>query len=414
MEALLLLIVLTAVVGLVIAPAVRRRRLAREGGQAAVRAADPTAGYGLTPQHELDVRLPGPDRELIEALDETQRTGDWRPVGRLLAFTGDEWELRWQRVQSIAGAAAVELAREREALREAQDDKGGRKGRRGQASPLEDSVPGPSKVSFTKGEPASPPEGGLSGAAWLRTWRAQEPRDPGGAQVYAQFLTWQALADGSADRQIVLEEARNVCKDAQRLQADDPTPYVTELVLARHLGYRKADFESLWATVRRHAPDHMGAHLAALPYWSQQGAGSKEEADAFAQTAASHATQGSLLPALPLFAVHDHLPDVNMVRGLYQSAEIERAIEAAEFAVDQAAEDHPVRPHVLHLLVWFLVRAERYGEAIDAVQVVDGYVGALPWAGAPDPAAEYAAYRALALAGWEATGGARTEQPPTA
>ena len=28
---------------------------------------------------------------------------DWQPVARLLALTGDEWELRWQRVQSLGG-----------------------------------------------------------------------------------------------------------------------------------------------------------------------------------------------------------------------------------------------------------------------------------------------------------------------
>ena len=151
----------------------------------------------------------------------------------------------------------------------------------------------------------------------------------------------------------------------------------------------------------------MGAHLAALPYWSEQGCGSRAEADAFARSAAAEAPGGTLLPALPLFAVYAHLPEVNVVRGLYQSAEIERAVEAAEFAVDQVEGDHPVRPHVLHLLVCFLVRAERYAEAMEALRVVDGYVGAMPWADSGDPASHYAAYRALAVAGWEATGGER-------
>jgi hypothetical protein len=151
----------------------------------------------------------------------------------------------------------------------------------------------------------------------------------------------------------------------------------------------------------------MGAHLAALPYWSAKWAGSKEQADAFARTAASHAPEGTLLPALPLFAAYEHLPEVNLVRGLYESEEITKAIEAAEFAVDQVEDDHPVRPHILHLLVWFLVRAERYAEALEALAAVDGHVGAIPWADEGDPAAAYTAYRALAVAGYEATGGAR-------
>ncbi|MEW2221462.1 hypothetical protein AB0939_19570 [Streptomyces sp. NPDC006990] len=386
MEALLLLIALAAVFGVVVYPAMRRRRLRQDGARGLAQAVDPTAGYGFVPSDELDVRLPGPDRELVEALEEAQRTQDWQPVAHLLAFTGDEYELRWQRVQSLAGAAAMELARSRE---------------HGAAAGADTGTGG---VSFSK-EPAA----GLPDARWLREWRAQQPRDHGGAQVYAQFLVFQALAENDPDsRRIILEEARNVARDAAKLAPADPTPQLTELTLARHLGYREADFEALWGTVRRLAPDHMGAHLAALPYWSARGAGSKEQADAFARAAAAQAPAGSLLAALPLFAVYNHLPEVNMVRGLYQSEEIGNAIEAAEYAVDQVEDDHPVRPHVLHLLVWFLVRAERYGEAMEALAAVDGHVGAVPWVDEGDPAAAYTAYRALAVAGWEAAGGART------
>ncbi|MGW8378810.1 hypothetical protein [Streptomyces sp. ODS28] len=389
MEALILLIVLVAVSGVLIAPALRRRRLRKDGQRGMAAAQDPVAGYGFVPAEELDVRLPGPDRELTEALEETQRTQDWGPVARMLALTSDEWELRWQRVQSLAGAAHMELTRHRAAVAEG-------------ASPASsESGADSGAVSFSKA-PA------VQDARWLREWRAQEPRDAGGAEVYAQFLVWQALADpAAAEHRIILEEARNVAHEAARLAENDPTPHITELVIARHLSYRRADFESLWSTVRRLAPHHMGAHLAALPYWSQKWSGSKTEADGFAQAAAASAPEGTLLPALPLFALYDHLPEVNMVRGLYQSHDVERAIEAAEFAVDQVEDDHPVRAHVLHLLVCFLVRAERYTEAMEALQVVDGYVGAVPWVDATSPVAEYAAYRALAVAGWESTGGAR-------
>jgi len=387
MEALLVLVALTAIFGVLVAPAIRRRRQRLEDAHGHARALDRGAGYGFVPAEHLDVRLPGPDQEFVEALEETQRTQDWQPVARLLAFTGDEWELRWQRVQSMAGAAAMELAQAR-ALGVPD------------APGMSDSGGG---VSFSK-------EPGLRDARWLREWRTRKPDDAGGAQVYAQFLVWQALTDpASADHRIILEEARTVCEEAAGLAPADPTPHITELFIARHLSYRRADFEELWAALRRKAPHHMGAHLAALPYWSENGCGSRAEADAFAQTAAAHAPEGTLLAALPLFAVYEHLPEVNVVRGLYQSETIEKAMEAAEYAVDQVEAGHPVRPHVLHLLVCFLVRAERYGEAMDALRVVDGYVGAMPWADSGDPAQHYAAYRALAVAGWEATGGERAQ-----
>lgn len=420
MEALLVLIALTAITGVLIVPAMRRGLLRRRGalaGGGTGTAVDPAASYGFVPAGQLDVRLPGPDPELVEALEETQRTQDWQPVARLLAFTGDEWELRWQRVQSLAGAAAMELARSRAsgASADAGADAAGASG--GGVSFLKSgdaagsgSNSGPNSGSSVPSGPGGSGASAGQDARWLRHWRAQQPRDAGCAQVYAQFLVWQALADpSSADRAVILEEARTICRDAAESFPADPTPHITELVIARHLSYRRADFESLWSAVRRLAPHHMGAHLAALSYWSERCCGSREDAEAFAQGAAAHAPEGTLLPALPLFAVYEHLPEVNVVRGLYQSATVENAVEAAEFAVDQVEDDHPVRPHVLHLLVWLLVRAARYEEALEALQFVDGYVGALPWAESEDPAGTYVAYRALALAGWEATGGARAQ-----
>lgn len=391
MEALLLLSLLGIVFAVLIVPAMRRRRLAREAAGGHPQAASPEAAYGFVPVAELDVRLPGPDPQLVDALETARREQEWEQVARLLALTGDEWELRWQRVQSAAGAAAKELAHARATA--SQND-------------AEEPAAEPGAVSFTK-EPATP---AAPDASWLRRWRAERPTDPGAAQVYAQFLVWQGLAEppGSDSHRIILEEARTVCREAAELVPGDPTPYLSELLIARALGYRKADFEALWSEVTRRAPHHMGAHLAALQYWSENGHGSKQQADSFAQTAAAGAPEGTLLAALPLFALYEHLPEVQVVRGLYRSADVERAIEAAEFAVDQVEDDHPVRPHVLHLLICLLVRAERYEEAMEALTVVDGYVGALPWAATPDPAAHYAAYRALAVRGWETTAGPRT------
>ncbi len=131
------------------------------------------------------------------------------------------------------------------------------------------------------------------------------------------------------------------------------------------------------------------------------------------ERAAGEAPEGSLLPALPLFAVYDHLPEANMVSGLYRSAVVEQAVAGAQYALHHAPDDHPVAPHVRHLLLCFLVRGERYAEAMEQVRAVDGYVGAVPWVDGGDPAAEYAAYRALAVAGYESRGGDAAHTPPT-
>ena len=364
MELLIFLIAAVMIGGLIVLPALRRRRDGRETLQGAMRATDP-GEYGFVPPEQLDVRLPGPDHQLIEALEEVQARQDWQPASRLLALTEATSELRWQRVQTLAGAAAFELAQ-------------------------------------------APGQGGM----WLRTWRVAAPEDPGAAAVQAEFLVRQALLDPSSqDFRMILEEARDVCHEAARLAPDDPVPYIVELGVARGLPYRHADFEELWTKVTDRAPHHMGAHLAALHYWCEKWHGSQDRADTFTHAAAGSAPEKSLLPALPLFGVFEHLPEVNLVRSLYQSDVITKAVEGALYAVRQAPADHPVLPHVRHLLVWFLVRSERYADAMEQLRHVDGHVGAVPWSYGADPAAEYAVYRALAVAGWEGRGGSPATLP---
>ncbi|MEV7679445.1 hypothetical protein AB0O64_12935 [Streptomyces sp. NPDC088341] len=354
-------LIATGLLAAVIGPYVMRRRGGiRQVAPGSPDAADPAA-YGFVLQEELDIRLPGPDQDLLDVLDVVQHTQDWRAAAQLLAGTGKDGEVRWQRVQAFAGAASLELQRR----------------------------PG-------------------VGGAWLRAWRSDAPKDAGGAAVHAEFLVqqaWRSSAAGTDDFRIILEEARTVCGEAALLAPGDPVPYITELAVARGLAYPPERFDQLWAKVIDRAPAHMGAHLAALHYWCEKWHGSREEADHFATTAAARAPRGSLLAALPLFAVYEHLPEVNLVQGFYQSAVVGKAVEGALFAVHAARPDDPMLAHVRHLLILFLVRQERWAEAMNQLVQVDGHVGALPWTLEGDPAQVYAVYRALAVAGYEANGG---------
>ncbi|MFP3988303.1 hypothetical protein U9R90_12490 [Streptomyces sp. E11-3] len=334
-------------------------------------AADPAA-YGFVRQEELDIRMPGPDQDLLDVLDVVQRTQDWRAAAQLLSGTEVEGERRWQRVQAFAGAASLELAER--------------------------------------------PGGGLEkqGAQWLRNWRSEAPKDAGGAAVYAEFLVQQAFrtaAPGTEEHRIILDEARAASAQAAQLAPGDPIPYITELAIARGLGYPRDDFDQLWLKILDRAPQHMGAHLAALPYVSEKWQGSRAHAYEFAEAAAARAPHGSLLSALPLFAVYDHLPEVALVSSFWESGVIRDAIEGAQFAVHSARPDDPMLAHVRHLLVFFLVSSERWGEAMQQLVEVDGHVGALPWTLSPDPAATYAVHRALAVGGYEANGGSPATLP---
>ncbi|MDI3408046.1 hypothetical protein [Streptomyces cavernicola] len=337
-------------------------------------AADP-ANYGFALQEELDIRMPGPDQDLLDVLDVVQRTQDWKYAAQLLAGTEKEGEVRWQRVQAFAGAASLELAQQ------------------------------PGGVS------ASP------GGQWLRVWRAESPKDAGGAAVHAEFLVQQAFRTsmpGTDEYRIILEEAKQACAEAALLAPEDVVPHLTELAVARGLGYSREEFDQLWLKILDRAPQHMGAHLAALPWFSEKWHGSRERAYEFAEAAAARAPQGSLLSALPLFAVFEHLPEVNLVRSFWESEVVRKAVEGAQFAehsTQAVRPDDPMLAPVRHLLVYFLVRSERWAEAMHQLIAVDGHVGALPWTLSPDPAAEYAVFRALAVAGYEANGGSPATLP---
>ncbi|MDQ8708149.1 hypothetical protein RCO28_37675 [Streptomyces sp. LHD-70] len=352
----------------------RRRGGIRLAAPGAPDAADP-ANYGFALQEELDIRMPGPDQDLLDVLDVVQRTQDWKYAAQLLAGTEKDGEVRWQRVQAFAGAASLELAEK------------------------------PGGVS------------GTPGGQWLRVWRAESPKDAGGAVVHAEFLVQQAFRTampGTDEYRIILEEAKAACAEAALLSPGDPVPYLTELAVARGLGYSREEFDQLWLKILDRAPRHMGAHLAALPWFSEKWHGSREEAYEFAEAAAARAPQGSLLSALPLFAVFEHLPEVNLVRSFWESEVVRKAVGGAQFAEHSTQSVRPGDPMlapVRHLLVYFLVRSERWAEAMHQLIAVDGHVGALPWTLSPDPAAEYAVFRALAVAGYEANGGSPATLP---
>src|SRR5919204_4528421 len=88
----------------VLLPVLRRRRgMIEQVHPSHPDAADP-ADYGFVRQEDLDVRMPGPDQDLLDVLDLVQRTQDYHAAAQLLAGTETDGERRWQRVQAFGGA----------------------------------------------------------------------------------------------------------------------------------------------------------------------------------------------------------------------------------------------------------------------------------------------------------------------
>ncbi|CAM5513630.1 hypothetical protein SGRIM128S_08406 [Streptomyces griseomycini] len=102
---------------------------------------------------------------------------------------------------------------------------------------------------------------------------------------------------------------------------------------------------------------------------------------------------------MPLFAVFEHMPEVNLVSGFYQSEVVTKAIHGTLHArATRPAPTTPMLAHVRGRWSSCLVRAEHWAEAMSQLIRVDGHVGALPWTlSAEPPTAEFAVYRALAV-----------------
>ncbi len=266
--AILWVLMAAAMFSMVLLPVLMRRRARiQQVAPGHPDAADP-ANYGFVRQEELDVRMPGPDQDLLDVLDVVQHTQDYHAAAQLLAGTEAEGETRWQRVQAFAGSASLEL----------------------QTRP-----------------------GGVSeipGGQWLRVWRTEAPKDAGGAAVQRSSWCSRPGARRRRARRSSGSSWRRRSRPAPRRHCapGDPVPYIIELSVARASAPRP-EFEQLWLKVLDRAPPTWGAP-GALHYWCEKWHGSRELAYSFAEAAAR--VPAGLAPGRDaLFAVFEHLPEVN-------------------------------------------------------------------------------------------------------
>ncbi len=316
------------------------------------------AAYGLVPRDRLDTRRPGPPRDepaLRLSVDAACR-GDWEPASGLLAAATDEqdWETRWRLVEVFADVAV-------------EDER------------------------------------------WLRTWRAERPRDADAVVVHAHALllrAWEArgvkyAGETPDDRMALFAEllptAMHAAREAAALAPRDPSPWITMVAAARGLGLPHDEFRQLWGEVVARAPRHYDAHWQALQYWCQKWYGSHKLMFRFAKEAAESAPAGSLLSGIYLHAVHEAVRQEGEQAYRTWATRPMLARVAADLA--QAVPDDHRLPPIRHLLAATLVKTGRHTEALAQFRLIGGWCGAAPWTDADDPVPAFDHARGLAALG---------------
>ncbi|OII68651.1 hypothetical protein [Streptomyces sp. CC77] len=332
------------------------RRVAGGTGDGGARAAREAEALGLLPASRQNTLLPGPDPALQGALAAAAR-GNGEPAARLMAATRERRD--WQRRSRYAARLA---------------------------------------------EAAVEGDGG-----WLDAWEAAAgPDDPDVAVVRVEFtiqlagaLRGSDWAKNTTDEQFagffrVLPQAVERIQRAAELNPGDPTPYISEMAVARGLNYPHGDVRRIWKTITRLDPYNYPAHIVALPYWYARWHGSDELAASFSREASEQAPPGTLLRMLPLIVWWDHRDD-GAKEADFRTPELVAMVDAALVDAAAAPTDHPDLPRTRHLLAYFLARQGRWEAALELFRLVDGHVGAAPWSQYDFPAVAYCQWRDRAV-----------------
>ncbi|GAB2739761.1 hypothetical protein [Streptomyces bullii] len=210
---------------------------------------------------------------------------------------------------------------------------------------------------------------------WLDAWHAAAPHDPDALLVVAQLAVdraWQSPA-----RAELLREVSPLITAAARADDRDPVPWRVALDHARGAQAGHKYFEELWAAAVRRAPHHYGCHVAALRYLAESWHGSHRECFDFADRAAQDAPADALVQALPLHAAFAYLTD-----GCGPKVPRERLDAAADRAIAlsprlPSADPWPAR--MRNLLLFVLVRLERWADAVEQLRLNGPYATSFPW-----------------------------------
>ncbi|QTT73081.1 hypothetical protein J7W19_06270 [Streptomyces mobaraensis NBRC 13819 = DSM 40847] len=182
------------------------------------------------------------DTELVTVRDELAR-GRWAEARRLLAETGDDWDLRGHRLTTLAAVS--------------------------------------------------------TSTAWGREWLLAEPDSADASALLACAAVHRAVR-----RKSDAESARGLCRAAARMAPRDPTPWLGLLLLA-HAGVTDDEPARCFGQVRARHPEHHHAHhlmAACLAGHKADHDDPLHEVYDFAAWAAEQAPADSPLALLPVVA----------------------------------------------------------------------------------------------------------------
>ncbi|WP_221360498.1 hypothetical protein [Streptomyces beigongshangae] len=215
----------------------------------------------------------------------------------------------------------------------------------------------------------------LSRGEWFDDWRAAAPHDPDATLVGAEL----ALCRGrrSPARAELLRRIAPLVSAAAEGDPRDPVPWRIALDHARGTDAPRTEFERVWAQAVRRSPHHYGCHVAALRYLCAARHGSHDACLDFAERAARDALPGSLVQALPVRAAFAYLMEDGG-----GAVPRERLHAAADLAVALSREYPDADPwpaEARNLLVYVLIRLDRWEDALDQLRRIGPYATSFPW-----------------------------------
>ncbi|MFI1441320.1 hypothetical protein [Streptomyces fructofermentans] len=210
---------------------------------------------------------------------------------------------------------------------------------------------------------------------WFDAWCSVSPHDPDALLLKAELAVcrgWESPA-----RAELLRQVGPLISAAAAGDPRDPVPWRIALDHARGTNARHTEFELLWAEAVRRSSHHYGCHVSALQYLSAAWYGSHRECFDFAERAAQDALPGSLVQALPVRAAFAHLTEgggAAVPRG-----RLDAAADLAIALSEEYADGDPWPAEVRNLLVYVLVRLERWEDALRELRRIGPYATSFPW-----------------------------------